>query len=217
MWRIGIGLLVGGGLLTYFGISELIDGSGVSAEPVPVSMADLQAGKDVPDRHLKIDSHAAVYNGCYAFYDADPGDNSTIIPPDAKLHQTYYPIVSVDELHRFEDAIRDNGGEFPPGLQIKVFAIVRCSKFSRGRDLPDNVEVHPEVVGMVKSSLSSEDSEAVAAMRTFPEFSLASNVIMIEEGDGPWGFIPCALMILGGLALIAGGIGFFAVTMFTSN
>lgn len=198
----------------------MMDSSGVSSEPVAMTMADLEDGKEIPDRHLVIGEHMAVYDYDLVFYQVEEGRNVTAdIPPDAKVTRVYYPIVTPESWKKYRAGL-DEFGNPPPGedSKLKVRALVKCNKFGYGRDLPNASVFMPELKGMTVASLSSEDEDAINDYAGAFEFNVdKANLVIIEEGDGPWSFLLCGLMILGGLALIVGGIGAFAVTMFGSN
>lgn len=63
MFRIKLAMIVGGGFIAFMGYEQFKVSSGTTAEPVSVSLADLEAGKIPDNAHLNIGEHIALH-GC---------------------------------------------------------------------------------------------------------------------------------------------------------
>jgi hypothetical protein len=93
MLRIVLALIGLGGVLSFLGYQEYKVSEGTSKDPVPVSIVKLEYGVDLPNNHIEVGEHAAIYDALIYEYEqhfSDPtGDD-----PDTKVNVVYYPIVS---------------------------------------------------------------------------------------------------------------------------
>ena len=65
LFRLQILLIIGGIALGIYSFQEMRAGTGASADPVAVELADLEAGTPAPDKHLQVGDHIALYHGTF--------------------------------------------------------------------------------------------------------------------------------------------------------
>ena len=89
MFRLKLGLIIGGLVLAYFGVQEFRLSMGTSTEAVQVDLAALEKGEALENNHVLIGEHYADYAGCVYEYEEGNG----------RVTHTYYPVIS--ENHSF--------------------------------------------------------------------------------------------------------------------
>jgi hypothetical protein len=215
MFRLKIALIIGGGVLAWFGFQEMLLNSGSSSKAVVVDLAELESGRTPEDNHLKIGEHLAVYPGCVYSYSANSKYES--VTPTTRIQYCYYPVISNSHpfLRAVDEVQQRHGGienvpeeEFPT---IDDFALlVKTRRFQTLGDIPDGFVNEPQLQGMVVNQVTSLDSdEKQLLLESFPNADL-DKVVILEDGRAP-SPLKSYGMTFGGVLLIVVGIASFFI------
>jgi hypothetical protein len=176
------------GLIIY-GYHEYRLSEGASAEPVPVEIADLEAGKRPAQNHIRIGKHSPVWDQC--IYSVSPKDKDK---PDPLVFEVLYPVISPSKLDHWDG---------------KVTVLVETHRFGRVSDIQkDKVRVVPEATGMLVNSIRSlREEEARLIREGLPDQDL-ENVLILQEGRKPtsqtWALVIMGAGIALGILIILG-------------
>lgn len=202
MFRLKIGLLIGGALLAFFGARDLWLNMFASSEPVQVDLAALEAGQQLTDNNVKIGRHVAAFPDLvYEAREKSGGGGG-----DLDVNYTIYPIVSLSK----EDQKRENGvkPDFAPLKTPRV--LVKSYKYRKESELPSEAVTRDSMQGMVINSVESLDNEAKQLInQAYPGVNF-DQVVIVEEGRKPT-IIKGALMLLGGVVLVGAGAAAFVL------
>ena len=219
MLRVVLALIGLGGVLAFIGYQEYKVSEGTSKDPVPVSIVKLEFGVDLPNNHIEVGEHAAIYDALIYEYEqsfSDPtGDD-----PKTKVNFVYYPIVSqshplAEKLEslskRDPDSIRDEEYEALGKEKFKV--LVRTGRYDKVGDLPQGgVARLDKVSGMVVNEISSVGWEEQNLLRqAFPDIDF-KNILILQEGRKPSSPAASFGMMGGGGALMLVGLGLMFVS-----
>ncbi len=219
MLRVVIALIALGGVLSFIGYQEYKVSEGTSKDPVPVSIVKLEYGIDLPNNHIEVGEHAAIYDALIYEYEerfSDPtGDD-----PGTKVNFVYYPIVSqshplAEKLEamskRNPDSISD--AEYEALGKEKFKVLVRSGRYKKVGELPKGgVQRLDKVKGMVVNQISSVGWEEQRLLRqAFPEINF-KDILILQEGRKPAGPITSFGMMGGGGALMLVGVGLMFVS-----
>lgn len=213
MLRIGLVLLVVGGVIVFFGIQEVQVSSGSTAEPQEVVLKDLEAG-NVPDNpHLQIGEHVALYYGCVYEYKEKRGAVGGP-GPSARVTTCYYPVISQDHpfLHELVQLAAQHGdlsqlaeSDLPQVGQFTV--LVKTSRFNTVGDIPEGMDRAENVKGLVINRIDSLGSEETKLLKeSFPACDV-DRVLILQEGRKPSSALAAFGMIGGGGLLSLLGLG----------
>lgn len=205
MFRIKLALIAIGGFVAFMGYQEFKVSSGASADPVDVELASLEQGGDVPNTHVRITEHLALYGG--SVYEYEQGKHESG-PPGAgsKVNHCYYPILSAE--HPFIlSAINDDDSD---DTEITDFAVmVKTQRFETVGSIPDGIDAVDAVQGLIVNRITSLDSEEKDLVRSsFPDVNL-DRLLILEDGRAPASIAKSGGMMAGGGLLSLVGIGLF--------
>ena len=207
MFRIKIAMIIGGGVLAFFGIQEFRVSSGTSSAPEEVQLLQLEGGQIPENSHLKVGPHYAIYAGSIYEYEESKYSASSTPSNSAKVNVCYYPIVS--KSHPFVEAVEreDDFFEFD-----QIAGLVKTKRFKKIGSIPEDLLAdESNVQGLVVNRVDSLDKEEKKLLKeNFPKVDI-DRVLILEEGRQPSSLLKSGGMIMGGLALIAVGIGLFFV------
>ena len=182
-------LMVIGGCLVYYGFLENRLSGDASPEPVGVSLADLEAGKPLPDAHIRIGLHHRMYAISVYEYEDDGGG----LKSDTPIYWTYYPIIS-DE-HPYAKGVNDLRAKFgsldnvPKGTPWpalgEVAIVVKTEVFSTYGEIPRSRKYTEGIEGMVINEIESlgEEEEKLLS-EGFPKMDF-SKILILEEYRRP--------------------------------
>jgi hypothetical protein len=211
--RLLIGVIVLGGVLLYFGFQEFRVSADSSAEPVAVSLADLEKGNPPPNNHIRIGPHVRLYGGSVCEY--EQSKYSTAKPgPDTKVNHVYYPalsdehpflakLASVGKLYGGIDRIPDD--KVPPIEGLAV--LVKTKRFKTIGAIPEQADASDSLKGLIINRIESlKADEKRLLSEGFPNVDF-SKVLILEEDREPsssakfMGFLGGgAILALAGLA-----------------
>jgi len=207
MWKLGIVLMVIGGCLAYFGYLEYQVGSQSSAKPVDVELADLEAGKPLPDNHTKIGRHHRIYGSSVYEYETDDGSQPR---PSSPVNWTYYPILSDKHpsIMKMRELEKKYGSwkKVPEAERprVKDFAvIVKTEDFKTIKDIPGGRKYNKSISGLVINEIESlGDDEKDLIRAEFPKIEF-EKVFILEEYRKPTSVpLSIGLMIGGGVLIV---------------
>lgn len=213
MFRIKIAVVVVGGIAAFYGIQELRVSHGASTEAVEVDLATLEAGDALPDSHIRLGPHIALYPMCY--YEYRKGKHEHGEPgPGTSLTCTYYPVISNE--HSFLQAFQawneslesaDDQSAIQPPPAIGQFAVlVKSDEFSILGEIPDDFGSVPSVQGLVINTIESLDDEETNLLRqNFPGLDV-EQVLILEKDRQPAGLGKSLGAIVGGGVISLAGV-----------
>ncbi len=216
MGRIKLAMVIGGGILAFIGGQEFLVSWGGGSSPLPVELADFEAGKTPERNYVEIGEHVAVYGGAvYSYskskYDSSEPDSST------KITECFYPIIShshpfVEGLAKLEEEYgsMDQVPDDAPFPDLDSFSvIVKAKHFKTVGSIPDGLSVEDALEGLVINQIESLDKEEKDLIRSsFPSADL-EHVVIIQAGRKPAPLIKSLGMVFGGILLAGLGIVLF--------
>jgi len=223
MIRLNLALIIGGGVLAFFGGQEYLVSSNTQSDPVEVELADLESGEDPSNNYLKIGEHVALYPGAvyYCYVDESSGRDDD---PGNKVEYCFYPIISTShpfmkELDAFDEKMIEKYGNldnvpdsepWPEVAGLKV--LVKSRRFKTIGALPLEIDDSvPGVTGLVINQIDSLGSEEEKLLKeSLPELNM-DDVLILEAGREPASGLKSVGMMGGGVLLIVVGIGLFFV------
>lgn len=215
MSRIAIAMIIGGGVLAWFGFQEFRVASGTSSAPQKVELADLENGEVPENPYVRIGEHTRLYPAAVLYVKTNREIQGQ--PPNStKVEYTYYPIISAS--HPFivglDQLAEKHGGlenvpdeaQFPPLDDFEV--VVKTKKFKTYGAVPDLIEAGDSIEGLIINRIASlDDEDAKLLTENFPAVDV-DKLIILEEDRKPMSAVAYFGMMLGGAALIIVGIFF---------
>ena len=206
MFRLKLALIGGGLMLAWFGIQEFRLSSGTSAEPVSVSLAELEGGAEPGNGHVLIGEHIADFAGCIYEYKEK----------NKSVTHAYYPVIS--EEHPFFKELNELYAKYPniddapeseyPGID-DFRVLVKTKRFKTIGSIPEGLKPMDNLQGLVINLVESIKSEEKKLIKeSFPKLNF-ENVLIVEDHRKPSSAITSLGMIGGGGLLSLLGIGSF--------
>jgi hypothetical protein len=203
--RLALSMAIGGAAVAFFGYQEYTVSSGASEIPVHCELRDLETGSELPDNHLEIGEHWAIFSTWVGSgeYNSD------------QLDYIYYPIVSEESPYNqaWDNLLARYGdneipeSEYPSLKSLAV--LVKTKKYKREGAIPQEWEKVGSVTGLVINDIESlGPEEKRLLLQSYPELSL-QNVLILEEDREPKSVITAVGTILLGGVLIVAGSGVF--------
>lgn len=223
MWRIAIVLIVGGGVPGFYGFNEFRLGSGASAEPEPISVAELEKG--IPDNpHRVLGEHVPLYENVVYEEETRKGQKSGT----GTVKYAYYAVMSKEnpELANFEKAVEKvlekYKGDFakipqteiPKIKGIRVLIKTHAYKTVSALKTAVDKEQFPkkDLAGMVTNRVDSISSRDVQLIKDgYPQFD-AANTVIFEVGRKPTSSGTALLLMFGGGVPILAGPGIWLLS-----
>lgn len=195
--RNSIGLAVA--FIGVFGITALVAGIAVSVQywgasdsPVAASLAELEAGEELPNVHVLLGKHVALYDSSVIAIKMKAGQ--TTPPRGAKMSWFIYPVVST------ENPLADGLGESRVDSRVRV--LVRSSRYFSKGEIPNENRVESSVAGVAITNFTRLSSDVQGMLkRQLPDLDF-SNVIVISDklkplpGTIKYGLIVAGLLLL---------------------
>ena len=216
MFRIKLALLIGGGVLAFFGIQEVLVSYGTDSKADEVDLKTVEDGQTPESNHAKIGEHMAIFDASvYAVRQAkhekgEPG-------PGSKVEYCFYPIISNE--HPYINALREladkHGGldnvpeeaAWPDIQDYTISMLVKTKKFKTVGTIPDGMDTQDTVQGLIINQIDSLDSEEEGLVKeSFPKADL-EKVLILEDGRKPASLFKSLGMTFGGILLSLGGVG----------
>ena len=210
MNRFLIAVAVIGAVIAYNGTQELDLAEGATAEPLRVSLGDIEAGRIPVNPHLQIGEHWAMNHELVYSYQTDRDAVDVEPGPAQKLDFAYYPIVAADnayfrELGNLEELYQ--GLENIPEDRLPELdgfkMLVRTKRYATIGGLPEPVWTPSEgVTGLIANRVRSLSKDEAALIRaSFPTID-TEGLLILEEGRRPASAAESYAQIGGG-ALVA--------------
>jgi hypothetical protein len=207
MWKVVLIAVVVGGCLIWFGIQEYRVGSKASSEPVPVELADLEAGAPLPGNHIRVGLHHCMYASSVIEYESDDGR----MRPSAEVNWTYSPLIS--DKHPYMQKLRELEKQYG-GLKriprtadwpaLDNFAVLLKSEaYETVKDVPKGRKPYQSVAGLVINVIEPlGDEEKRLIRKGIPNIDF-EKVFIVEHGRKPTSaaasiafIVPGALLVL---------------------
>ncbi|MCA9044513.1 MAG: hypothetical protein KDA69_09340 [Planctomycetaceae bacterium] len=194
LFRLQILLIIGGIALGIYSFQEMRAGTGASADPVAVELADLEAGTPAPDKHLQVGDHIALYHG--TFYQWEQQNNE---PENggSRVTKAYYPIIS--PTHPYAEGMDADA-------DLESFAVlVKTNRFSTIGEIPDMPGPVQSISGLTRPASVALESDFQDLLRSdYPGINL-DQILVLEDGRQPTSVALGIIMMLASAALIAAG------------
>lgn len=206
MFRINLGLIIGGVVLAFYGVQEYRVSMGTSTAPESVSLQFVEMGQVPENNHVLFGEHVADYDGTVYEYEEGTG----------RVTHAYYPIVS--ESHpffaelssleaRYPDVNDAPDEEWPMIDNFKV--LVKTKRFKTEDSIPDGMYWEDEVQGMVINLVESMDREEKKLIKeAYPELNM-EQLLIVEDGRKPTSSVQSLGMVGGGGILSLLGLSLF--------
>ncbi len=198
MVRLKLALIIGGGVLVFFGIQEWRLGSGCKSEAQKIKCSDLEAKGPGENAHIILTDFCLPNSSIIYNKDTKSGKYTCIWVPAVPNEGDY--------VKQYREAMQ--AGTQPSGpTGIKV--IVESKNVKNDAQLDEfgnKTEIEGTIVNKIESLGSDERKLLVSS---YPGSSIDACYIL-EEGRKPAGTGALAGFLLGGLALVGVGVALFA-------
>lgn len=194
VWRWMAGVAGGAGVLFFiWGLVEYAGVPSMSAAPVEQSLSDLEGGKALQDKHLKIGNHTALYSlKIYGYGDklSGKGDRDQNKP----IQYCIYPIISESGSSSTKNAAAVSQ------KTDNVAVLVKTNRYKMQEDVPNGPKPEKEIRGIVFHRASDLVNE-VEFKRVLPNVD-PKKVYVLEEGarrpstTGAWSKLAAAVILL---------------------
>lgn len=200
MSRIRLALIVIGGMVAFFGLQEFRVSRGTSTEPVSIELAELESGKPLPNNHLQIGPHVALYPATVYMY--RQGKYSSAEPTTStSVNYCFYPIISKE--HPVFTAV-EQGQE--PGV-TNLAVLVKTKRFPTIGSITSETHEEAGVQGLVINEIDALDNdEKKLIQESFPQVDV-DKLWILEQDRKPATLAKSLGMLFGGVVLALGGIG----------
>lgn len=211
MWRIIIGMIIGGGLLCFFGYEEYNVSAGTSSEPVNVELLDLENGKTLDNNYIRIGPHYRLYDA--SVYQYKVKSNSEQPTAKTRVNRVYYPVYSTSgPFGKQMDVLMKKYGSYdklPENLPDNellptdnLSMIIKTSKYRSIGALPGGMVRCESIEGLVINSIESLGSKERKLLESgFGKIDF-SRVLILQQGRKPTSTAVSLAMMGGGALLI---------------
>jgi hypothetical protein len=165
---------------------------------VAVDLAKLESGEAVPNNHVLIGEHVALYPACvYEYEQRDSGDPNN----NTKVTHLFYPIIS-----KSHPAMSESSDG------VESFAVmVKTEQFPTIGSIPDVPAPVGSIQGLIINDIDGLDSEEKDLVRSsFPNVNF-DKLLVLEVGRQPASLFKSLGMSFGGAVIVLLGIGWFFV------
>ena len=215
--KAGLVVMVVGGCLVWFGVLEYQVGGDASPDPVPVKLADLEAGDPLPDNHIQIGLHHCMYNSSVIEYEYDDDGNKTM-RRSSPVTWIWTPLISDKHPYavQIQKMIKTYGSikKIPRGADwpvLKDFVVLLKSEaFDTVGDIPDGRKKYTSVSGLVINRIESlDDDDKKLIRRKFPKVDF-DKILIVEHGRKPSSLaLSISIIAGGGLLMLIPVVVFF--------
>lgn len=178
-----------GACLIWFGAQEYRVGRKSSPEPVPVELADIEAGKPLPDNHIRIGLHHHMFAGAVIEYESKDGR----LTSSAKVNWTYTPLIS--DTHPYMQKIRQLEEKYGSLKKVpknadwpalgKFVVLVKSEAYKTVKEIPRKRTPYKSVTGLVVNLVDPLDDKAKRLIRkAIPNIDF-DKVLVVEHGRKP--------------------------------
>lgn len=208
MWKIKLGIIVGGVVLAFWGFKENKLNSNTSKDPQKVTVAELEKGDYSGSNYVTITDFYqlnafGVYSAEVPKYEKDPNANS-------KVQYAYIPALQLE--HPFIKAAMEYMSSEDPNLpepQLKDYSVlIRTEEFKTVggfNNAPPLEKVEKGLTGLIINKVKELDGEEKKLiLDASPNLDL-SKVLIIEQGRTPTSPMNAYLAMGAGVLLIIGG------------
>ncbi|MBX2850366.1 MAG: hypothetical protein KTR15_01315 [Phycisphaeraceae bacterium] len=196
MIRIAIALLVGGGILTFFGYNEHKLASAADSEPQTITAQDLIANGYDDNAHVSVKDFEMI---TWETIVLTPEDNPN------KFEKVWAPMIAFDDPYIEElQALPDNAQTAPP-YRGQVALILYSTDISSSGQL-DSVAYQDTVQGLVINEIDKLGGEELKELKKSLSID-PDKVIILEHNRKPKGTGTTMLMMVGGVLLMLVGPG----------
>jgi hypothetical protein len=190
MRKLALVAVIIGACLIWFGIQEYRVGAGASTEPVPVKLADLEAGTPLLDNHIRIGLHHCMYPLAVLEYRSDDDGK---MGPSAKVTWTYTPLIS--DRHPYMGKIRALEKKYGGYDKIPKTAawpklgdfvvLLKSEVYETIGDIPRRRKFYESVAGLVINEVDPLGDEEKKLIRDgIPKIDF-DKVFIVEHGRKP--------------------------------
>lgn len=201
--RITLAMVIGGGVLMFFGINEWRLASGASDAPQDITIAQLEAKGYGDNAHVRITNCTIAANFVYHFEQVNGKPKK-----EGEYTEIFAPLVPIDSEYakQLQVAIqKGDGSNLPPLTKFKV--ILKSDKVKNDGILQSYFSKR-DYTGMIINKISSLNSEDTKLLKDGYPGVDPSGCLILEEGREPAGGGKIFAFLGGGLALVLVGLKF---------
>jgi len=208
MWRIVILMIVGGGVLCFFGYREYSVSAGASSEPLDVELSDIENGKIPDTNHIRLGPHYRLYYA--AVYKYEARNKSNRLSEYTKVSRVYYPVYSMSSpFGKQMSLLMEKHGGIPEDLPDSehlpnggLSMIIKTNKYQRIGGLPKGVVASDGIDGLVINTIESIGSEEKKLLQmVFGKIDF-SKVLVLQQDRKPTSTAVYMAMMGGGVLLM---------------
>lgn len=200
MIRIAIALLIGGGLLTFFGYNEHKLASSADSEPQNITAADLIANGYGDNAHVNIKDFEMI-----------TWETIVLTPEDSpnKFEKVWAPVIAFDDPYIQElQALPEDAQTVPP-YKGQV-ALILYSTDIPGSGQLESVAMGDTVQGLVINEIDKLGGDELKELKKSLSID-PDKVIIVEHNRKPKSTGITMLMMVGGVLLILAGPALFVI------
>ena len=206
MGKIAIVAVIIGGCLIWFGIQEYRVGADASTVPVPVELADLEAGKPLPDNHIRIGLNHCMYGSVVFEYESEEGK----MKASSEVNWTYTPLIS--DQHPYMQKLRalekrygglnkiPNNADWP--VLGNFVVLLKSEVHKTVGDIPDVRMVYDSATGLVINEVDPLGEEEKRLIRQGLSGIDFDKVFIVEQWREPTSAGASIGIIAGGALLV---------------
>lgn len=198
MIRIAIALLIGGGLLTFFGYNEHKLASSADSEPQTITAADLIANGYGDNAHVNIKDFEMI---TWETIVLTPEDNPN------KFEKVWAPVIAFDDPYIQELQALPEDAQAAPPYKGQV-ALILYSTDIPGNGQLESVAMADTVQGLVINEIDKLGGDELKELKKSLSID-PDKVIIVEHNRKPKSTGITMLMMVGGVLLILAGPALF--------
>lgn len=200
MIRIAIALLIGGGLLTFFGYKEHKLASSAASDPQTITAADLIANGYGDNAHVNVTDFEMI---TWETIVLTPEDNPN------KFEKVWAPVIAFDDPYIEELQALPEDAQTAPPYKGQV-ALILYSTDIRSSATLESVAFQDAVQGMVINEIDSLGGDELKELKKSLSID-PDKVLILEHNRKPKSTGITMLMMVGGVLLMLAGPGMFLI------
>ncbi len=187
--RFKLALIVLGGYCAFRGWNEFVVSQGTAMEPVAMSLAQIEAGEEPPNKHVTLGEHWAVFAASVYTYKAARGEEESA---SSKVTETFYPVLSHTHPFMVElNALEAKYGtldDVPDDVAWPVLSnpsmLIKTDVFKTIGTIPDGLVDTESVTGLIINEIDGLDKEEKSLLSESFDANL-DDIWILEEAREP--------------------------------
>ncbi len=180
-----------GGVAT--GVTLTVTEWGASVTPVPASIEDLEAGEEVPNQHMRLGEHVALYDSAVVAIRVKKGQTAPV--RGDRLAWIIYPVVAT------QNPLASDTQQDPVDGRVRV--MVKSSRYFSQAEIPQGNRKETSLSGMVVSNFTQLGIEEQKLLKQHLPGLDFSQLIVIKDRLKPQSLALKLGLIVGGLIVLA--------------